>query len=140
MTGRATRQQDHKHFSYTPRLLKFVKLFAAFGQDQKVFPKRCKNCGRTYRTFSEYMKATTPLDQSLENYESIQNTPYTIQYRNCSCGSTLALAFTEENFPMIREFWAALYEEARETGNSLRDVINRFRDECNQYMDIDDAS
>ena len=125
-----------RKFSYNPRFLKFIEQFAAIGEDGKIFPKTCRNCGRTYRSFHEYMKATSPLKQSMEDYQPLLNAPYTVQYRNCSCGSTLALAFTMENFPMISEFWAALHEEALETGKPLSEVLTMFREQCNHYMGI----
>ena len=120
--------------SYNPRFLKFIKIFAAIGRDERFFPKSCNTCGRTYGSFPEYMKSTTPVGHSLEDYAEAMDSPFTMQYRNCSCGSTLVISFTEGVFPILQEFWDTLKKEAEDTGKDVREVVCEFRDQCNHYL------
>ena len=119
---------------YEPRFLEFIRLFATIGKDGNLFPKVCNTCGIEYESFSEYLHNTTPVGHALEDCTNVMDVPYTMQYRNCPCGSTLVLVLTDETFPVLERFWQTLKEVAEESGRPLKEVVNQFRDQCNQYV------
>ncbi len=120
--------------AYNERFLEFIRVFGDLAKNEKLFPKACRACGRTYEGFPEYIHATRPVGHALEDISDIMEVPHTMQYRNCACGSTLILSFTEETYPLLRRFWEMLRSEAAATGRSLREVTADFRDQCNQYV------
>ena len=52
------------------------------------FPKRCNNCGKTYKTRNEYLKATYPMRDRRGTIFEVKKVQ---EYRNCICGSTLLI-------------------------------------------------
>jgi len=61
-----------------------------------LFPKKCSNCGRIYKTEEDYIKQTQPTFQSSGLASSVWkggNKPIVQLYRNCVCGSTLLSFF-----------------------------------------------
>lgn len=65
---------------------------------ESAFPKRCRNCGRTYRDAKEFVASTEPtapdrsgLKQSLDD----DNRVIVELFRNCVCGSTLMDCFND---------------------------------------------
>ncbi len=63
-------------------------------QELKVgnFPKICPNCGRVYRSFTQFLAETKPLapDKSgLKSSLDENDQPLVELFRNCVCGSTL---------------------------------------------------
>ncbi|MFH0825353.1 MAG: hypothetical protein V2B18_21590, partial [Pseudomonadota bacterium] len=42
------------------RFLKYIRLFAAIKNHDKLFPKLCRTCGTQFRSFSEYLCRTKP--------------------------------------------------------------------------------
>lgn len=56
------------------------------------FPKRCKHCGREYRTSAEFLAATQPLRTNasgLKQGHDDEGHEIVELFRNCVCGSTL---------------------------------------------------
>jgi hypothetical protein len=119
---------------YHSRFLPFIKAFAQIGKDSRLFPKQCHTCGKVYPSFPDYIHQTSPVAHCLESYQDSLDVHRTLQYRNCDCGSTLVITFTEETFPLIENFWQMLGKEAKETGKPLREIVSDFRDQCNRYV------
>lgn len=117
-----------------PRFREFIELFARIGSDERIFPKKCNACGKMYRSFPEYIHATTPAGHALEDCTDVMQVPYAMQYRNCRCGTTLVLSITEETYPLIERFWNTLREIASEEKRPLAKVVSDFRDQCNRYV------
>lgn len=130
MTGCGSRKCP----AYNDKFLEFIKLFDAIGKDERLFPKKCSTCGRVYESFSEYLWATMPRGHALEDVTNVMHSPFTMQYRNCSCGSTLVLSLTEEIYPELERFWKMLKDEAEETGKPLKQVVSEFREQCSRYV------
>jgi hypothetical protein len=121
-------------FKYNERFLEFIKLFAKIGSDSRIFPKTCRTCGRVYRSFPEYIHNTSPTAHCLEEYETAVDANFTMQYRNCGCGSTLTIAFTKKTYPLLDRFWEMIGKESKETGKPVREVVTEFREQCNRYV------
>jgi hypothetical protein len=121
-------------FKYNEKFLEFIKLFGRIGSDSRIFPKTCRTCGRVYNSFPEYIRDTSPKAHSLEEYGDTLDPNLTMQYRNCTCGSTLVIPFTKETYPLLDKFWKMLGREAKETGKPLREVVMEFREQCNRYV------
>ena len=119
---------------YDPQFLDFIKIFAAIGSDKNLFPKKCRTCGQEYRDFTEYLYGTAPVGHGLEDCTDVMEVPYTLQYRNCACGSTLVLALTDDTFPILERFWQTLQQASEESGRPLRQVVAEFREQCNRYV------
>jgi hypothetical protein len=61
-----------------------------------LFPKKCMNCGRIYKTEEDYIKQTRPTFQGTGLASSVwkgDNKSIVQLYRNCVCGSTLLSFF-----------------------------------------------
>jgi hypothetical protein len=116
------------------RFSEFIKLFHMIGKDDKLFPKICGACGAEYHSFSEFLQGTRPLGHGLEDVKSVMRVPYTLQYRNCACGTTLVLSLTADTYPELDRFWNMLRQEAEETGQGLPEVVADFREQCNRYI------
>lgn len=119
---------------YHLQFLDFIKIFAAIGSDKNLFPKQCCTCGQEYRNFPEYLHGTAPVGHGLEDCTDVMQVPYTLQYRNCACGSTLVLALTDDTFPILERFWQTLKQASEESGRPLRHVVAEFREQCNRYV------
>jgi hypothetical protein len=57
-----------------------------------------------------------------------------MQYRNCTCGSTLVINFTKDEYPLLDRFWEMMGKEAKERGKPLWEVVSEFREQCNRYI------
>jgi hypothetical protein len=119
---------------YNERFLEFIKLFAQIGSDSRIFPKTCRTCGRVYQGFPEYIHNTSPLAHCLEEYGKAMDANFTMQYRNCQCGTTLTIAFTKKTYPLLDRFWEMIGKESKATGKPLREVVTEFREQCNRYV------
>ncbi|MEW6348301.1 MAG: hypothetical protein AB1646_04525 [Thermodesulfobacteriota bacterium] len=119
---------------YDERFLEFIKLFAKIGKDSRIFPKTCRTCGRVYPSFPDYIHGTSPVAHCLEPYSRDEDVSTTMQYRNCSCGTTLVIRFTKETYPLMERFWEMLGRVSRERGVPLTDVVAEFRAQCNRYV------
>lgn len=65
---------------------------------ESAFPKRCRNCGRTYQTADEFIAATQPLAPERSGLkQSLDDDGRAIVelFRNCECGSTLMDCFND---------------------------------------------
>jgi len=63
-----------------------------------IFPKKCSNCGRIYKTAEDYIRETEPVHRGsgLQSFEySKDGHPIVHLYRNCVCGSTLLTFFND---------------------------------------------
>lgn len=125
--------QDKAH-RYNERFLEFIKLFACIGEDSRLFPKKCRTCGKEYQNFPDYLHETSPLQHCLEDYRGSSAELGTMQYRNCGCGTTLAINFTKDVYPLMDDFWEMIETEAKEKDKSVREVVSEFREQCNRYI------
>jgi hypothetical protein len=121
-------------FKYNERFLEFIKLFAKIGSDSRIFPKTCHTCGTVYRSFPEYIHNTSPTAHCLEEYGNAVDANFTMQYRNCQCGSTLTIAFTKKTYPLLDRFWEMIGKESKQTGKPVQEVVTEFREQCNRYV------
>ncbi len=132
--------RTRKGFNYNPRFLEFIELFAKLEADSRLFPKKCGTCGALFRSFPEYIHSTEPVGHGFEDCSDTLTSPSTMQYRNCSCGSTLAIILTEDVYPILDRFWEMLGKESKETGQHLKEVVSEFRDQCNRYIIAHDSA
>ena len=109
-------------FDYNPRFLEFIELFARIGDDSRLFPKKCRTCGQEYKSFPDYIHRTESLAHGLEDYSDALDVPGAMQYRNCRCGSALAIIFTKDVHPLLDKFWEMVERESQDSGadNCLR--------------------
>ncbi|WP_439859183.1 hypothetical protein [Pseudomonas sp. MBLB4136] len=59
------------------------------------FPKRCRNCGRTFASEEEYCRETQairPEITGLKGVDDPEDGPLVEVFRNCVCGSTLLVS------------------------------------------------
>jgi hypothetical protein len=125
---------EEAHGEYEERFLEFIKLLAAIGKDEKLFPKDCRTCGTKYDSFPQYLCATTPKGHTLEDGSDVMHRPFTMVYRHCPCGNTLVLTLTQETFPVLDQMWAMLKHVAEERDQTLQEVVSRFVEECADYI------
>ncbi len=62
------------------------------------FPRQCHCCGQVYRDIESYFEATQPAGLSQSGLkQSFDDADATVveAYRNCQCGSTLLVGFTD---------------------------------------------
>jgi hypothetical protein len=116
------------------RFTEFIEQFAHIGQNSMLFPKTCHTCGKEFLSFPEYIHGTEPAKHCLEDCRDVGDGYGTMQYRNCRCGSTLAINFTEDVYPLIDRFWEMIGGEARREGKPVREVVLEFREQCNRYI------
>ncbi len=119
---------------FNPRFLEYIKLFVPIDTHEKLFPKECRTCGRTYTSLSEYLFKTVAKGHTLDNAEEVMGKPFTMTYRHCTCGNTLVLTFTAETYPVLGKLWLMLAEEAQVAGRPLNDVVADFVDQWERYM------
>lgn len=119
---------------FSPKFLEFIRAFAELGKDTSLFPKKCRTCGREYCSFPEYIHKTFPVAHGLEPYTDALEELRTMQYRNCLCGSTLAINMTRETYPLLDKFWEMIAGEAEATGRPTREIVLEFREQCNRYI------
>ena len=122
---------------FNPRFLKFIKLFVPIDTHEKLFPKECRTCGRTYASLSEYLLRTVGKGHTLDDAEEVMGKPFTMTYRHCTCGNTLVLTFTAETYPMLGELWSMLAEEAEASSKPLNEVVTDFVNQWERYMTAD---
>jgi hypothetical protein len=127
-------RSEGKGFNYNERFLEFIKLFGQIGSDSRIFPKTCHTCGTVFRSFPEYIHKTSPTAHCLEEYGTAMDANFTMQYRNCQCGSTLIIGFTKKTYPLLDRFWEMIGKESKVTGKPVREVVTEFREQCNRYV------
>jgi hypothetical protein len=125
---------EEAHGEYDERFLEFIKLLAAIGKDEMLFPKDCRTCGKKYDSFPQYLCATTPRGHTLEDCSDVMDRPFTMVYRHCTCGNTLVLTLTQETFPMLDQMWDMLKHVAEERDQTLQDVVSQFVEEFTDYI------
>ncbi|MFH1112601.1 MAG: hypothetical protein V1792_01645 [Pseudomonadota bacterium] len=118
---------------FNPRFLEFIRLFIPIDTHEKLFPKECRTCGRTFSSLSEYLLRTVGKGHTLDDAEEVMGTPFTMTYRHCSCGNTLVLTFTAETYPLLGELWAMLTKEAERAGKPLTVVTTDFVGQWERY-------
>lgn len=122
------------YFKDCDSLVDFVSQFAAIDADDKLFPKTCRTCGRSYCNFAEYVAATSPKGHCLEDCQEVMGQPFTMMYRHCKCGNTLVISLTSETFPRLDEFWAMLRKQADTLGIPLREIVKSFATRCEEHI------
>jgi hypothetical protein len=116
------------------RFDKFIEGFTRIGAHNKLFPKKCHTCGRVFRSFPEYVHLTYPVKHAMEDCKAVMKKPYTMQYQNCLCGTTLILVLTEETYPELDDLWEALREEAERVDLPLKVIVAHFYEKCTEYI------
>jgi hypothetical protein len=107
-------------------LRKFRQFFVDAGAARNRFPKTCSLCGKQYPNLVEYIRSTHAKGHGMEDYRGAMGKPYTMIYRHCSCGNTLALALTGDDCLFLDQFWEAISLEAQLSGRSVREVVSDF--------------
>ncbi len=64
---------------YNRKYLEFIKAFAGIGKDSRIFPKKCRTCGREFLSFPEYIHGTNPRAHCLERYSVPLDANQTLQ-------------------------------------------------------------
>ncbi len=103
-----------------------IDLFDAVDHHEKLFPKVCKTCGKTFPDLSTYINETKPKGHTMDDCSEVMGKQFTMLYRHCLCGNTLVLTFTEDIFPLLAVFWSTMEEEARSCGMTLKDFTAEF--------------
>lgn len=135
MENRAvTHSSEETEDRYDERFLEFIKLLVLIDKNEQLFPKQCRTCGTSFRSLSEYLCATVAKNHSWQDCEEVMGKPFTMLYRHCTCGNTLVLTLTEATFPVLRDLWSILRDEARESGRPLDEVVGEFSQQCDDYM------
>lgn len=65
---------------------------------ESAFPKRCRNCGRTYATAAEFITATHAISEKRSGLKPALDDDGRVileLFRNCVCGSTLMDTFND---------------------------------------------
>ncbi|MBI4965525.1 MAG: hypothetical protein HY913_19770 [Desulfomonile tiedjei] len=120
--------------AYNGCFLEFIKRLVLINKNEKLFPKQCRTCGTSFPSLADYLCATVPKAHSWQDCEEVMGKPFTMLYRHCTCGNTLVLTLTEETFPMLRELWSMLRNEAEKNGRPLDQVVGEFSEQCDNYM------
>ncbi len=123
-----------KGLAYDDKFLEFIVLFAKIGTDTRIFPKKCRTCSKVYQSFPDYIRRTSAAKHCLEDYRAVSDGYGTMQYRNCSCGTTLMINFSKDVYPLIDRFWEMIGKESKATGKAVREVVEEFREQCNRYV------
>lgn len=119
---------------YNPRFLEFLKLFLPVDTHEKLFPKGCRTCGRTFLSLSHYLGSTVGKGHTLDDAEEVMGKPYTMTYRHCTCGNTLVLTFTLETYPLLGRLWSMLRSEAEVSKRPLKEVVSDFVEQWERYL------
>ena len=119
---------------FSELFLPFLRLFEGIRDHEKLFPKECRVCGKTFGSYPEYVRDTFPKGHVLEDCSDVMKRALTMTYRHCGCGNTLILTFTDEVLRALDELWAMLRQEAELTGKPLRQVVKEFGRQCDRYI------
>ncbi len=93
---------------------------------EHLFPRPCRNCQRTFHSFSEYLLDTVPIGNTFKDYTADMGKPYAMVYRHCICANTLVMTLTADTFPSLERFVAALRKEAARCGREPGEVAGEF--------------
>jgi hypothetical protein len=122
------------HIEDRRALRTFLQSFIDAGAESKRFPKSCSLCGRKYSNMADYIHSTHAKGHSLEDYRRTMGKPFTMIYRHCACGNTLALALTGADCFFLDQFWEAISLEAQLSGRSVREVVSDFVSQWELYI------
>jgi hypothetical protein len=89
-------------------------------------PKECRACGKMYCDLHQYIWDTEAKAQTIEDAGEVMGKAFTMLYRNCSCGNTLVLTLTSDNFPQIVDFWIMISKEAESRNESVKETVLSF--------------
>jgi hypothetical protein len=129
-----THSREEIKAEYNGRFLEFIRLLVSIDKSEQLFPKQCRTCGTSFLSLSDYLCATIPKGHSWQDCEEVMGKPFTMIYRHCTCGNTLVLTLTEKSFPMLRDLWSMLADEAKKSGKPLDEVVGEFSEQCDNYM------
>ncbi len=124
--------EENKQTVHLEWFRELIDLFSEIEHSVKLFPKECRTCGRKFKGMSDYLCETSPKGHSFEDCRQVMGKPFTMVYRHCTCGNTLVLTLTEENFPLLNSFWTILCEEAEHSGVPLKVKTTEF---CQMWED-----
>jgi hypothetical protein len=112
----------------------WIQEFARVGQDERIFPKICRVCGKTFHNLPEYFCATVPRGHCLDDCRRMGKRPFMMLYRHCNCANTLVISLYEDVFPELDRFWKMLETVAHDTGKPLTEVVSDFVVQCDCYL------
>ena len=113
---------------------------------ESTFPKRCRNCGRSYATAAEFIAATEPTaaDKSgLKQSKDDDGRAIVELFRNCVCGSTLMDCFNDRrnlsnagNYRRHRcaELLAYLATQGIEHAVARQELLNVVRGQSSELL------
>ncbi|MGC8657805.1 MAG: hypothetical protein ACP5U1_01910 [Desulfomonilaceae bacterium] len=107
----------------------FIQRFSSINNHSRLFPKRCRTCGKKYPSLYDYIHETESKGQSMEDVTETFGRPFTMIYRNCSCGNTLVISITDEILTSIDVFWKDMRELAAASGQPLGETVESFMEE-----------
>ena len=99
-----------------------------------LFPKKCSNCGRVYKTAEDYIKETEPVHRGsgLQSFDySKAGKPVVHLYRNCVCGSTLLTLFNDRRDKSEQgQKYRVMFDEL------LRKIVSKDIDPKNARLEL----
>jgi hypothetical protein len=95
------------------------------------FPRVCSNCKREFPDFKDFIEHTVPV--GAPQLPHGEDDPIgLISYVNCKCGSTIILECNDAQ--AHKNMVAALSEETRVNGQSVRDLLLQIRAEVRRRI------
>lgn len=137
---RAVHSLSSESDGFRERFAEFIDGFTRIEDHPKLFPKQCPLCGQVFGTYEEYVRLTLPVKYVMEDCSSVMQRPYTMQYQNCRCGTTLILVLTEDIYPTLDRLWEALRAEAEQRDLPLTVVVTHFYEECAKSLSLNHLS
>jgi hypothetical protein len=122
---------------FTDEFMWYIRRFATLGSEDNLFPKECRVCGKTFGNFSQYCRKTLPKGKGFEEFRSRSgDRHFTMLYRHCVCGNTLALIITEETLPGLDSFWEMVQGRAQGSDCTVEEVLADFMDQLDQFVEL----
>lgn len=118
-----------------PKFLKFIELLANLNHSDKIPSKHCRACGKMYADLHEYIWDTEAKGQTMEDVGGVMDKAYTMLYRNCSCGNTLVLTLTGDNFPELSEFWDMIKQESKDRQLPVKTIVSAFMADWEHFIE-----
>lgn len=87
-----------------------------------------------YCDLHQYIWDTEAKAQTIEDAGEVMGKAFTMLYRNCSCGNTLVLTLTSDNFPQIVDFWIMIRKEAESKNASVKETVLNFMHEWERSL------
>ncbi len=107
---------------------------AEIERNDRLFPKVCRTCGKTYDDFPALVRSTVPKRHVLQDCSDVMDRPYTMMYRHCACGNTLVITLTDEHTAELERLWRVLRRKAEESGAGLQEVVSDFVRRWDRYI------